>query len=779
MAIPTEVKILLEAAMTQAANQVNETAKERDFSNWASEMLLKKAEAILVGMIDLEIFKDEDRLTGVFACSMMMRTVRESIKSLQSQNFGGSSSEPQHQQDIVANSEGSKFVKAENRTNPAAAEASKNYIKDVVKSNSQLLTAYCQAHFGDSAKSQKSSPGNSQQKEVPKDAPMEQPPAQSASDVAIDEKSADTVPTSATQADNTVYIERSSINQYTTLSSHQLPKYGETENTDIPYLADGITFEDRDDDVALAMPTIEKTDDSKAKKKKNKKKKKKKTITEYATEEIVPASMAAHLQPIPLPGYPLSDSSTRPHGSESCVDIVKRIMQDVDLGRRTSQLTAPDPLFFDKDAHQELQYQKTIEELKAEHHKSLADLTRKYEAIKFENRNLKTDRNRELERLRKEHSSLDEAASNQTEELQRSISRIDTLESELSEKCELLEDHSEAIKRLRAQLNGHSDELKAIMNYRPNLEAHMAIFEAKKTSMAIEGNHAEAFASKRHKYHSKEPASTTPKGIANNLLLSNEGMKICAMMEDLQKDNAELRARCEWYSDSIESFSWKLTESVSEFQSRAEAAEDKLKEVEAGWDREKEWEKKRVLFEIGVAVRKRFFEQSKSILPHRQAQEGPDHRIIKQGNEACHRGDAIADAALFELGLLSGADNIIAYQDLYLCELHRIRTFPQEVTEALGYWASISTVEATAASEIHRVEASECFGSIINLWNDSPTVEEFKARFVGVSSLLNLRQLSRSIVNIDRGGKYRGYVEEKVDLGDANNLEESDETWWA
>ncbi|KAB8297124.1 hypothetical protein EYC80_002508 [Monilinia laxa] len=784
MAIPTEVKNLLEAAITQVGNQVNETAEERDFSSWSSEMLLKKAESILVGMIDVEIFKEEDRLAEVFASSMMLETVRESVKSLRSQNTGGSSSEPQHQQQIDTNSEESKLPKAENHTSPASTDISKSHIKNVVKSNSQLLTAYCQSHFGDSPKSQKLPPKNSGPKEVPSNAPMKRPLDRSAYKLAKDEKTAHAVPSSTTEADNTVYIERSSSHQYTTLSSPQPPKYGATEYTDKSHLTDGRTLEDREDEGALAIPTTEKTDNSKTKKKR--KKKVKKIIPKDATEEMVPAPIAAYIQPITLPGYFMSNSPTNFHRLESFVDIISKGMQDgtFDLDSKSGQITALAPLVIDDNAHQQLQCQKVIEELKAEHRKSLADLTRKYEAIKFENRNLKSDRNEELERLRKEHSSVDKAASDHTEELKRLMFRIDTLESEVSEKCDLLEGYGEAVKQLRAFVGGNSDELRAIKNYRPDLEAHMAIFDAKKTSITIEENHAEGLSFKRHEHHSKDPATTTPKVTANNPLLSNEGAKICVMIRDLQKDNAELRARCQWYWDLIQTSNKTkqghsdMQESVAEFRFRAIKAEDRLKEVETDWYKEKEWEKKRLLFDVGVAVRKRFFEQSKAILPHRKDQEGPDYRIIREGNEACHRGDAIADAALFELGLLSGADNIIAYHDLYLCDLHQIHKSPQEFTKAIGYWASIATIEATTASERHRIEALECLTSIMGLWNNASTAEEFKTSFVGNNSLYHLRELSRSIIRIDRGNKYRGYIVEKVDSGDVNNLEQSDGTEW-
>ncbi|QSZ35197.1 hypothetical protein DSL72_008064 [Monilinia vaccinii-corymbosi] len=333
------------------------------------------------------------------------------------------------------------------------------------------------------------------------------------------------------------------------------------------------------------------------------------------------------------------------------------------------------------------------------------------------------DRNKEMERLRKEHASLSEASSNHATELTELRSHINTLESELSEKSEMLAVYHKDKRVLKAQLSKVPNEMKAIKNYRHDLEAHIATFDANKTSMTIEDNHAEFLSSKRHEYRFKDSSSALPKKIANDPLLSDEGKAICAILQDLRKDNAELRARYLWYWDLFQqpgrakSLAWDVHESVAEFipSTNTMEAEDRLKEVEAG---------------------------RKCGLPSR----GP-----------------MADAALFELGLLSGPENIVAFKDLYYCEPHAIAAFPREFNEAIGHWATISTTDATPASEKQRAEASECFNSILSMWMDSLTPEDFQASLNSSRGLpLQLRELPKQIVRIDRAGKYRRYVEDKV-----------------
>jgi hypothetical protein len=54
------------------------------------------------------------------------------------------------------------------------------------------------------------------------------------------------------------------------------------------------------------------------------------------------------------------------------------------------------------------------------------------------------------------------------------------------------------------------------------------------------------------------------------------------------------------------------------------------------------------LVQVGVAIRCRFFEQAREIRGHGQAFVS----IIEAGNAAAHRGDYIADSAMFEMGYM-------------------------------------------------------------------------------------------------------------------------------
>ncbi|KAF7879222.1 hypothetical protein EAF04_000419 [Stromatinia cepivora] len=386
---------------------------------------------------------------------------------------------------------------------------------------------------------------------------------------------------------------------------------------------------------------------------------------------------------------------------------------------------------------------KKVEDENVEYQKALAEMSRKYEAIKFENRNLKTDRNKELEKLRKEHSLLNEASSNNTAKLSNSRSKVHTLESEIVEKSGLLEESNNEMKLLRAEVAKHSNEMKHLRQCQPNFDAHMCIFETKQTSMSIEDNHAEFLSSTRHECNIKDSPSAMSQDIINNTLLSEEGRKTCVVVEDLRKDNAELRARCQWY--------WDLFQASQQIK-------------KSGGISEAEWAKRKPLFDVGVAVRKRFFEQSKSTLPYREAQSVPDHTIIREGNERCHRGNAIADAALFELGFLTGPDNEIAYRDMYHIWADHIANHHQEIIEAMELCANIDTIKATRASQEYRNEARQCRNSLITLRDACQTEEDFIASPDRNIWLSRLRQLSKDIVRIDRDRGYRYPTEEAADI---------------
>ena len=81
--------------------------------------------------------------------------------------------------------------------------------------------------------------------------------------------------------------------------------------------------------------------------------------------------------------------------------------------------------------------------------------------------------------------------------------------------------------------------------------------------------------------------------------------------------------------------------------------------------------KQNPLLPVGIAVRKRFFEQARVVVPERQNEDedneeqvtsdeeedesswgAPNKTVVEEGNVAAHRGNADADNALFRLGYL-------------------------------------------------------------------------------------------------------------------------------
>ncbi|KAF7948696.1 hypothetical protein EAE96_007890 [Botrytis aclada] len=137
------------------------------------------------------------------------------------------------------------------------------------------------------------------------------------------------------------------------------------------------------------------------------------------------------------------------------------------------------------------------------------------------------------------------------------------------------------------------------------------------------------------------------------------------------------------------------------------------------------------LIEIGVAVRKRFFEQAKFSIPLAEIFSPADHKIIKEGNDRCHRAYCLTDAALFKLFYLSGSTNETFYHRIYRVNPHAdVMSLPVKLRQALDSNASIETVRvinnSTTSQEL-RTEAEQLFTSIVDCWNANPREDIFDA----------------------------------------------------
>ncbi|TGO77158.1 hypothetical protein BELL_0120g00110 [Botrytis elliptica] len=173
------------------------------------------------------------------------------------------------------------------------------------------------------------------------------------------------------------------------------------------------------------------------------------------------------------------------------------------------------------------------------------------------------------------------------------------------------------------------------------------------------------------------------------------------------------------------------------------------------------------LIEVGVAVRKRFFEQAKYTVPSDEIPNRPDYKIIKEGNDRCHRAYCLTDAALFKLFYLSGSTNEALYSNIYSIDSHaNAMKYPYKLRQAIDSKASIQTVQAindSNTSQELRTEAEQFFSSIIDCWNANPQEDVFDANEEVTGWLSQLKDLEEDIVRIDRSIGYRGNVEDTTD----------------
>lgn len=165
------------------------------------------------------------------------------------------------------------------------------------------------------------------------------------------------------------------------------------------------------------------------------------------------------------------------------------------------------------------------------------------------------------------------------------------------------------------------------------------------------------------------------------------------------------------------------------------------------------------LIEVGVAVRKRFLEQARSTIYSGEERGRANRKVIKEGNDRCHRAYRLADAALFRLSYLSGSDDKGLYCDIYTgWPLENITNSPTGLLQALDYYANIQTVQIIndgTTFQNHRKEALGCWGSLLEFWNAHADVEIFNANEDVAAWISQLHDLQAQIIRIDRSIEYR------------------------
>ncbi|TGO41395.1 hypothetical protein BHYA_0022g00340 [Botrytis hyacinthi] len=246
--------------------------------------------------------------------------------------------------------------------------------------------------------------------------------------------------------------------------------------------------------------------------------------------------------------------------------------------------------------------------------------------------------------------------------------------------------------------------------------------------------------------------------------LKQDNSKLLERKEALLKNSAtgELRqtAKIEEALCEEQSKTKRLSSQIQELQEKVKMLEEERAIVEP-------------LIEVGVAVRKRFFEKAKYTVSSDEIFSRVDYKIIKEGNDRCHRAYCLTDAALFKLFYLSGSTNEALYNKIYNVNSHAdVMKFPLKLCQALDSKASIKTVQAindSNTSQELRTEAEQLFSSIVDCWNANFQKDTFDANEDVTGSLSQLQDLEEQIIRVDRSIEYRGHFEDTIDGGEMSH----------
>ncbi|KAK6601508.1 hypothetical protein H4I96_06849 [Botrytis cinerea] len=830
MVVPPEIKIGL--ADLKAYLENNPLSWQQPAQRWAIGAMLGRFNGLLTDCIDFDILQNRELLETFFHC---YRTITSSIESVGIEaidTLDKSNTEPEMLSKVFENTEDSSLPQASNTAEDAMASPA-----DPLSLGSEI---------------------DQKQDSILEDTPSL---TGSRSSVGLSE-------------DIDHLITRHSENQLSldpTQTSDEIPT-----NTDESSIAYGKSHGVEGTTFAKTTYTAEPDEPSKMEKKnKNKKKsKKKKSTTIDATEEAILTSIEISNSPtlvLPMVKDYVSPVSLMPdrlmalsdaEASSTSQAVATTTFSGAGRAAPSGALDATFSRFKLEKALEALRLmpieesrQQSVGDLKIEHQKALADLTKKHEAIKFENKNLKADRNKELDKLRRENLVLRERPSGLDQEMTQLRTELHLLKSKV------VMEESRVPPEVVA---GHAEELEFIIRRQCHIIAYEIFPEIWDEANRAEEKDDDEKSSTRLKFVFKTLQGKPSWDITTYPYMSKGARKLCKVMKKIRVSNATLRTRCQWYWNQLhevaqakrktltsllkmensailyeaETFDLKeqirnlekslnirkrsqdileltiselkdevyslkrcisklnetkktllensatgelrqtaeLEEAICKEQLKTKRFRSKIQELQG---KVKALEKERAtvgpLIEIGVAARKRFFEQAKYAVSLGEIFSRPDHKIIQEGNDRCHRAYCLTDAALFKLFYLSGSTNEAIYNRIYHVNTYAaVMNFPLKLCQALDSNASIKTVRVindSITSQELRTEAEQLFFSIIECWNANLQEDIFDANEEVSGWLSQLHDLEKQIIRIDRSKEYRGYAEEFNDGEETSHSE--------
>ena len=225
------------------------------------------------------------------------------------------------------------------------------------------------------------------------------------------------------------------------------------------------------------------------------------------------------------------------------------------------------------------------------------------------------------------------------------------------------------------------------------------------------------------------------------------------------RDNKDLRkqlAVAEKRSGCLEKDKKGLNSAVKSFKEDLEGNIEEIARLQRILSASKKREELiKPLLDVGVSLRLRFLVQARETIYNRPP-SATEAKVLTKGNEAAHRGNGLADAALFKAKLVD-EDDVLArvFRRLYRCSPIDYLE-PNELTmlrKALDCEASVMTVQrfrGASASASLRQEHVKLMEKLVSSLSESASIGAWEQNPSHKEWLAILESVTAGIVKVDR-----------------------------
>lgn len=172
---------------------------------------------------------------------------------------------------------------------------------------------------------------------------------------------------------------------------------------------------------------------------------------------------------------------------------------------------------------------------------------------------------------------------------------------------------------------------------------------------------------------------------------------------------------------------------------------------------ERELRIKEPLVEVGAAIRLRFLETSREVVSE-VTRDRLDFALITGGNDAAHKGNGLADAALFKAGLAPVKylpQGTRLFQALYNRKPHKYHTTLSQLARISDFETTVKVSKATNRSALERKDYDKHMRWLLQYYRQASSKKRLERDFYFEVLMARAEELADEIVDLDRGRKNR------------------------